>query len=257
MIALRQVNKRYDHGGVPVDALRNIDLSIQAGEFVAIMGPSGSGKSTLLNLLSALDRPTSGSVFLDGRDVAAMSDDEVTLFRRHRIGLIFQFFNLLPTLTAVENVLLPILMTRAATDRDRAHAVQLLQTVHLGHRLLHKPGEMSGGEMQRVAIARAFVTSPPIILADEPTGNLDSASGSEVLQLLRTQAEEHGATVVMVTHDAQAAGVGSRLLVIRDGQIQRDERTAARGQESGLSSAAAVVTAPHIASVSAHSGVVQ
>ncbi len=224
MIELQHVSKRYDHGDVPVEALRDVNLAIAPGEFVSIMGPSGSGKSTLLNLLSALDRPSSGSIILDGRPIAALSDDEVTLFRRNRIGLIFQFFNLLPTLTAMENVLLPVLMGRAASGEDRGRARALLEHVGLGHRLDHKPGQLSGGEMQRVAIARAFVTAPPIILADEPTGNLDSASGREVLQLLRRQASEHGATVVMVTHDEQAARVGTRLLVIRDGAIQCDER---------------------------------
>jgi putative ABC transport system ATP-binding protein len=156
-----------------------------------------------------------------------MTDDEVTLFRRTRIGLIFQFFNLLPTMTATENVLLPILLARAAHDRDQIHARELLQRVGLGHRLDHKPGQLSGGEMQRVAIARAFAGSPGIILADEPTGNLDSATGAEVLRLLKRQAADHGATVVMVTHDAQAARVGDRLIVIRDGRLQTDERLAA------------------------------
>jgi putative ABC transport system ATP-binding protein len=231
MIELQQVSKRYDHGDVPVEALRGINLSITRGEFVAIMGPSGSGKSTLLNLLSALDRPSSGTIRLDGRDIASLSDDQVTLLRRNRIGLIFQFFNLLPTLTAVENVLLPVLMSRAPTRQDRDRAHELLHHVGLNHRLDHKPGQLSGGEMQRVAIARAFVTAPPIILADEPTGNLDTASGHEVLQLLRRQASEQGATVVMVTHDAQAARVGTRLLVIRDGAILRDDRLVAQADD--------------------------
>ena len=223
MIRLHNVTKNYGHGATPVHALREVDLSIGTGEFVAIMGPSGSGKSTLLNLLSALDKPTSGSIELAGQDIGKMDDDAVTLFRRTRIGLIFQFFNLLPTLTAVENVMLPVLLARRATDADRQHARELLEQVGLGHRLDHKPGALSGGEMQRVAIARAFVGQPPIILADEPTGNLDSTSGGEVLRLLRRQAEEKGTTVVMVTHDGQAARVGSRLIVIRDGRIEADD----------------------------------
>lgn len=222
MIELHQVGKQYGSGEGAVHALREVDLRIGAGEFVSIMGPSGSGKSTLLNLLSALDRPTSGRVLLDGRDIGTLDDDAVTLFRRTRIGLIFQFFNLLPTMTAVENVLLPRMLGSRVTERDRADAVTLLHQVGLGHRLDHRPGALSGGEMQRVAIARAFVTAPAIILADEPTGNLDSATGSEVLRLLRAQAETRGATVVMVTHDARAAAVGSRLIEIRDGRIHRD-----------------------------------
>jgi putative ABC transport system ATP-binding protein len=222
MIQLIDVCKNYGGGDSAVAALRALNLEIGAGEFVAIMGPSGSGKSTLLNLLSALDTPTSGTVKLDGQDIRSLTDDAVTLFRRTRIGLIFQFFNLLPTLTAVENVLLPVLLARRAGEQDQARAVDLLRQVGLSHRLHHKPGELSGGEMQRVAIARAFVCQPPIILADEPTGNLDSVSGAEILRLLRQQAEERGATVVMVTHDAQAARVGTRLIVIRDGRIQED-----------------------------------
>lgn len=231
MIELRNINKQYAHtaetaqSGTAVMALRDIDLSIGKGEFVSIMGPSGSGKSTLLNLLSALDKPTSGTIRLAGQDIGQLDDDAVTLFRRTRIGLIFQFFNLLPTLTATENVLLPVLLGRTASQSDRELATQLLHSVGLGHRLGHKPGQLSGGEMQRVAIARAFMTNPPILLADEPTGNLDSHTGAEVLRLLRRQAEEHGTTVVMVTHDANAAQVGSRLVYIRDGRIERDAPT--------------------------------
>jgi putative ABC transport system ATP-binding protein len=219
---LQRVSKNYDHLEQPVTALHEINLTVGRGEFVAIMGPSGSGKSTLLNLLSALDKPTTGRILLAGADIGAMSDDAVTTFRREKIGLIFQFFNLLPTMTAVENVLLPVLLARRAQEADRQKAIRLLEQVGLGHRLTHKPSAMSGGEMQRVAVARAFMTEPPILLADEPTGNLDSNSGTEVLRLLRRQAEEHGTSVVMVTHDANAARVGSRLIVIRDGSIQSD-----------------------------------
>lgn len=242
MIVLQHVSKHYTHLEQPVTALHDVDLTIGRGEFVAIMGPSGSGKSTLLNLLSALDKPSSGKILLAGQEIGAMDDDKVTLFRREKIGLIFQFFNLLPTMTAVENVLLPVLLARKATESDRAQATQLLEQVGLGHRLDHKPGALSGGEMQRVAIARAFMTKPPILLADEPTGNLDSQSGQEVLRLLRHQAEHHGTTVVMVTHDAQAAKVGTRLIVIRDGRIEADAPTdgnvvsAVSPPESALSS---------------------
>ncbi len=233
MIELQRVSKNYNHLEQPVTALHEIDLSIGRGEFVAIMGPSGSGKSTLLNLLSALDKPSTGRILLAGADIGTMSDDAVTVFRREKIGLIFQFFNLLPTMTAVENVLLPVLLARRAADADREKAVRLLEQVGLGHRLTHKPSAMSGGEMQRVAVARAFMTEPPILLADEPTGNLDSNSGTEVLRLLRRQAEVHGTTVVMVTHDANAARVGSRLIVIRDGRIQSDAPVATSAPSAG------------------------
>ena len=239
MIELQHVSKHYDHLEQPVAALRDVDLAMGRGEFVAIMGPSGSGKSTLLNLLSALDKPTSGTIRLAGADIGAMSDDQVTLFRREKIGLIFQFFNLLPTMTALENVLLPVLLARRALAQDHEKALKLLEQVGLGHRLSHKPGALSGGEMQRVAIARAFMTAPPILLADEPTGNLDSTSGSEVLRLLRRQAEDHGTTVVMVTHDAQAAKVGSRLIVIRDGRIQADSPVSPEHSSSTATPAAA------------------
>lgn len=228
MIALRNVSKSYGQGEGAVHALRAISVNIGPGEFVSIMGPSGSGKSTLLNLLSALDRPSSGTVELDGKDIGQMSDDAVTLFRRNRVGLIFQFFNLLPTMTAVENVLLPKMLAGKTTAQDHALAVRLLTQVGLGHRIAHRPGELSGGEMQRVAIARAFVTEPALILADEPTGNLDSTTGAEVLRLLRGQAEQRQATVVMVTHDARAAAIGSRLLQIRDGLLDHDSANAAQ-----------------------------
>ncbi len=223
MIDLTAASKQYGEGQSAVHALKHVDLHIDAGEFVAIMGPSGSGKSTLLNLLSALDQPSSGTVRLDGRDIASLSDDEVTLFRRTRIGLIFQFFNLLPTLTALENVLLPVMLARRPGAEEIRRATDLLGSVGLAHRLHHKPGMLSGGEMQRVAIARAFVCEPPILLADEPTGNLDSATGADVLQLLNLQARERKTTVVMVTHDANAAQVGSRLIQIRDGKIHSDQ----------------------------------
>ncbi len=223
MIDLTAASKQYGEGQSAVHALKHVDLHIDAGEFVAIMGPSGSGKSTLLNLLSALDQPSSGTVRLDGRDIASLSDDEVTLFRRTRIGLIFQFFNLLPTLTALENVLLPVMLARRPGAEEIRRATDLLGSVGLAHRVHHKPGMLSGGEMQRVAIARAFVCEPPILLADEPTGNLDSATGADVLQLLNLQARERKTTVVMVTHDANAAQVGSRLIQIRDGKIHSDQ----------------------------------
>lgn len=222
MVRLQHVSKIHGSGESAVCALDDVCLAIAPGEFVSIMGPSGSGKSTLLNLLSALDTPTSGTVELDGRDIATLDDDAVTLFRRRRIGLVFQFFNLLPTLTALENVLLPLLLERHATAADRALATDLLGQMGLSHRMHHKPAQMSGGEMQRTAIARAFVYAPPLILADEPTGNLDSRTGDEVLAMLRDQAERQGNTVIMVTHDAHAAHTGSRLIELRDGRVCSD-----------------------------------
>jgi len=222
MIVLDNVTKVYGDGTTQVEALRGVSLAIGRGEFVSIMGPSGSGKSTLLNLLSALDAPTSGTIVLDGNDLRTMSDDAITLLRRRRIGLVFQFFNLLPTLTAEENVLLPLLLERRVKPEDRALARRLLDEVDLGARARHTPTELSGGEMQRVAIARAFIYEPPIILADEPTGNLDSSTGADVLALMRRQAEQHGNTVVMVTHDESAARVGTRLVRLRDGRIEAD-----------------------------------
>jgi putative ABC transport system ATP-binding protein len=207
-----------------VEALRSIDLEIAAGEFTSIMGPSGSGKTTLLNLISALDVPTHGRIIIDGQDIAAHDDDALTLFRRRKIGLIFQFFNLLPTLNAFDNVLLPVMLERKATKGDREHAERLLQEVGLGTRVKHRIAELSGGEVQRVAIARALVLAPRLILADEPTGNLGTASGRSVLELLKTACLTRGATVVMVTHDESAARAGDRVVRLRDGRIVSDHR---------------------------------
>jgi putative ABC transport system ATP-binding protein len=191
------------------------------------MGPSGSGKSTLLNLVSALDVPSSGNILIAGKNVSHMSDDALTLFRRRTVGLVFQFFNLLPTLSALDNILLPVMLERRATKDDRAYAEQLLESVGLRARAGHHMHQLSGGEMQRVAIARAFMMRPTLILADEPTGNLDSANGRSILELLKASCERTGTTVVMVTHDESAARVGDRILWIKDGRILRDELTLA------------------------------
>jgi len=225
MISLRQVRKVYGDGETRVEALRGVDLEIGAGEFVSVMGPSGSGKSTLLNLVSALDIPTAGRIVIDGVDIGTLDDDALTLFRRRRIGLVFQFFNLMPTLDAVDNVLLPVLLERAAGIDDRRRASALLEAVGLAGRAAHKIHQLSGGEMQRVAIARALILEPRLILADEPTGNLDSATGAAILALLQRTAREHGTTVVMVTHDRAAAEAGGRLVRLRDGQIEGDAPT--------------------------------
>jgi putative ABC transport system ATP-binding protein len=224
MITLHAVSKTYGDGPSRVDALKNIDLTVRAGEFISIMGPSGSGKSTLLNLVSALDAPSSGSIVIDGSDISQLDDDALTLFRRRKIGLIFQFFNLLPTLDALENTLLPVMLERKVTRPDVARATALLENVGLGERIRHRTHQLSGGEMQRVAIARALIMGPALILADEPTGNLDSTTGASILSLLKQTSLATQTTVVMVTHDRSAAQVGDRILWLKDGQVRRDER---------------------------------
>jgi putative ABC transport system ATP-binding protein len=224
MMELVCVTKVYVQGRRTVQAVRGVSLPVAAGEFVAIMGPSGSGKSTLMHLLGGLDTPTSGQALFLGKDLAAMSDRERSHLRRTRIGFVFQFFNLLPTLTASENVSLPLLLG-GTTRRDALRAAQSsLERVGLLHRAEHFPEEMSGGEMQRVAIARALVTRPDAILCDEPTGNLDSANSAEILKLLRGLPEPGKRSVVMVTHDRTAANYGDRLVVIRDGLISSEVR---------------------------------
>lgn len=225
MIKLSGVRKTYAQGETNVSALSGIDLHIRRGEFVSIMGASGSGKSTLLNLISALDTPSEGEICLDGQSISNMDDDALTRFRHQKIGLVFQFFNLLPTLNVLDNVLLPVLLTRHETSADKARAQQLLVEVGLAHRVSHHIHQLSGGETQRVAIARALMLEPPLLLADEPTGNLDSTTGAKILELLRSTCERHGTTVVMVTHDIHAARVGHRLITLRDGRIVSDEVT--------------------------------
>ncbi len=224
MIRTEGLEKVYQGGGQRVNAVRGIDLSIPAGQFVSVMGASGSGKSTLLHLLGALDKPSAGEVFLMDQPLSPMGDEQLARLRRTAIGFIFQFFNLMPTLTAMENVMLPALLEGKYPRELETRAGDLLGRVGLGQRLHHLPGELSGGEMQRVAIARALVNAPGILLADEPTGNLDSHSGQQVLALLREVATETGAAVVMVTHDKHAAAVGDRLLTLQDGRIVDDAR---------------------------------
>jgi putative ABC transport system ATP-binding protein len=225
LIELQGVEKSFPQS--QVQALRGVDLRIAPGEFVSIMGPSGSGKSTLLNLIAALDTPTAGTIRFDGQDVGTLSDDQLTLLRRRKIGIVFQFFNLLPTLNALDNVLLPVLLERRATEEDRARAQGLLAEVGLGDRAAHRMAQLSGGQMQRVAIARALMIRPRLLLADEPTGNLDSAIGLGILKLLREICERHGTTIVLVTHDRAAADTGRRLVQLRDGRIVSDERLGA------------------------------
>jgi putative ABC transport system ATP-binding protein len=207
-------------GEVTVNALQGVDFGVEKGEFVAIMGPSGSGKSTLLHLLGGLDAPSDGEVMLGGRRLAHLSDDDITIVRRRQIGFIFQFFNLLPTLSAAENVALPLLIDGRSLDEYRLRIDELLTLVGLGDRQDHKPDQLSGGQQQRVAIARALVTDPVIVLADEPTGNLDSESGTEILQLLRRACDEKQQTIVMVTHDPKAAEYADRIVRLKDGFVE-------------------------------------
>lgn len=223
MIDLQEVTKVYQQGRRTVQAVRGVSMTIAAGEFVAIMGPSGSGKSTLLHLAGGLDTPTTGRACFDGRDLQKMTDGERSLLRRSRIGFVFQFFNLLPTLTAAENVALPLLL--GGRGRAAAHklAVEALERVRLSERASHFPDEMSGGEMQRVAVARALVADPEAVLCDEPTGNLDTATSREILTLLSKLPEPGKRAVIMVTHDPSAAAYGTRLVKIRDGLLESDE----------------------------------
>jgi putative ABC transport system ATP-binding protein len=222
IVTATTVTKRYGEGDTAVDALRGITLDIDQGRMTAIMGPSGSGKSTLMHILAGLDRPSSGSVLLDGVEITELSDKKLTLLRRERIGFIFQFFNLLPTLTAEENVLLPLEIAGEKVDREWLD--ELLETVGIDERRRHKPSELSGGQQQRVAAARALVTKPVVLFADEPTGNLDSATSKELLRVLRRSVDELGQTIVMVTHDASAAAMADRILFIADGRIVKDVR---------------------------------
>ena len=219
ILQAQAVQKQYQMGEVTVRALVGVDFAVEKGAFVAVMGPSGSGKSTLLHLLGGLDWPSGGEVTLAGKTLSDLSDDAITLLRRRGIGFIFQFYNLLPTLTAEENVALPLLIDGQKLEDYRARIDQLLDLVGLAERRGHKPDQLSGGQQQRVAIARALVTEPQIVLADEPTGNLDSKSGITVLELLRRSCDELGQTTVMVTHDPKAASYADRVVFLKDGQI--------------------------------------
>ena len=220
ILQTQNLQKHYQMGEVTVDALRGVDFTVEKGEFVAIMGPSGSGKSTLLHLLGGLDAPSDGEVILGGRRLARLSDDDITIVRRRQIGFIFQFFNLLPTLTTAENVALPLLIDGRSLDEYRLRIDELLTLIGLGDRQDHKPDQLSGGQQQRVAIARALVTDAVIVLADEPTGNLDSESGEDVLRLLRRTCDEKEQTIVMVTHDPKAAEYADRIVRLKDGLIE-------------------------------------
>jgi putative ABC transport system ATP-binding protein len=220
IITVEDLQRRYGEGETAVDALAGVTTEFARGRFTAIMGPSGSGKSTLMHLLAGLDRPTGGRVAVEGTDLGELDDRRLTELRREKFGFVFQFFNLLPVLTAEENIVLPLSL--AGSNPDKAWLDQLVATVGLADRRSHRPSELSGGQQQRVAVARALVTRPAVVFADEPTGNLDSKASAEVLGLLRRAVDEFGQTVVMVTHDAAAAAWADRIMVLVDGRIVHD-----------------------------------
>ncbi len=220
VVSAREVTRRYGQGDTAVDALRGVTLDIPNGQMTAVMGPSGSGKSTLMHILAGLDRPTEGTVSIDGTDITNLADKELTLLRRHHIGFIFQFFNLLPMLTAEENITLPLDL--AGTKPDKGWVDEIVGKVALGDRRSHRPAELSGGQQQRVAIARALVSKPTVLFADEPTGNLDSRTGEEILALLRDSVDAYGQTMLMVTHDARASAMADRVVFLADGLIVKD-----------------------------------
>src|SRR3954466_9344840 len=220
VITARHVVRRYGEGDTAVDALRGVSVDIERGRLTAVMGPSGSGKSTLMHILAGLDTPSSGGVTVAGVDITELDDAALTLLRRDHIGFIFQFFNLLPMLTAAENIALPLKLAGGKPDPEWLE--ELVDKVGLGDRLSHRPAELSGGQQQRVAVARALVSRPSVMFADEPTGNLDSTTGGEILALLRDCVDTFGQTTVMVTHDAHAAAIADRVLFLADGRIVRD-----------------------------------
>lgn len=223
-VETRGLRRRFGAGDTQVEALRGVDLQLHEGEFLAVMGASGSGKSTLLHLIGGLDRPSEGTVIVGGADLASLDDDALTLLRRRRIGFVFQFFNLLPILTAEENVALPLVIDGVGESEATARAVAAMESVGIAHRRAHRPSELSGGEQQRVAVARALVTEPVLILADEPTGNLDSAAGDQVVALLRRLSDERKQTILMVTHDPKDAAVADRLVTLKDGRVSDEQR---------------------------------
>ena len=220
IVTATDVRRRYGEGDAAVDALAGVTTSFERGRYSAIMGPSGSGKSTLMHILAGLDRPTGGSVVLDGVEITSLDDGDLTRLRRDKLGFIFQFFNLIPVLTAEENIVLPLSIAGEKPDRDWLR--QLVETVGLEDRLTHRPAELSGGQQQRVAVARALISKPAVVFADEPTGNLDSKSSEEVLRMLRRSVDDLGQSVVMVTHDPEAASYADRLIVLRDGLVVHD-----------------------------------
>ena len=222
MIEVKDLSKVYGQGSAAVTALKDVSLSINKGQFVAVMGPSGCGKSTLLHLIGGLDRPSAGSVFIDGKDIAKMDDTKLTEMRRRQMGFIFQFYNLIPVLSAEENAALPLILDGMRPDKAVAKAREWLELNQMGDRLTHRPDQLSGGQQQRVAISRALVADPVIILADEPTGNLDSRASDEIAGVLRNIVTKWGHTVLMVTHDPRIAAYADRIIFLKDGQIVDD-----------------------------------
>jgi putative ABC transport system ATP-binding protein len=236
IVEVRELTKTYGSGETAVTALDHVSMSVEAGEFVAVMGPSGCGKSTLLNLIGGLDTPTSGSVLIDGIDISGMKDDVLTMLRRRRIGFVFQSFNLIPVLDATENAALPLTLDGKGAAAN-ARAVDWLGKVGLSDRARNRPDQLSGGQQQRVAVARALVTDPALVLADEPTGNLDSHSAEEISQLLRQASEEWGRAIVMVTHDPKVAMHAARMVLMRDGAIVDDIKVGAKNGPAAVKSA--------------------
>ncbi len=232
MIEVVNVTKNYGEGAKAVQALRGVNLFAAKGEIVSIMGPSGSGKSTLLHLMGGLDVPTGGAVIIDGQDTQKLNDRNLTLLRRRKLGFVFQFFNLLPTMSVEENIALPLVLEKVDKATVAKRVNELISIVGLEHRRTHKPDELSGGQQQRVAIARALANNPALLLADEPTGNLDSKTGAEILALMRETVQKFNQTIVMVTHDPKVAEHGDRIVVIKDGLV--DEERAARGAGAAL-----------------------
>jgi putative ABC transport system ATP-binding protein len=237
IVSATEVRRRYGEGETAVDALDGVTLGVPTDSFTAIMGPSGSGKSTLLHVLAGLDRPTSGSILLDGVELANLDDKALTVLRRDKVGFVFQTFNLLPVLTAEENIVLPLKL--AGRDPDEEWLERLLETVKLADRRTHRPSELSGGQQQRVALARALITRPAVIFADEPTGNLDSKSSQDVLDLLRRAVDDLGQTVVMVTHDPRAAAIADRIVVLADGKVVHDGEAGTADEVTDLMKAVA------------------
>ena len=221
VVRTQKVRKIYEMGDFKLEALKGVDLEVQQGEYLSIMGPSGSGKSTLFNMIGGLDKPTEGKVYIDDVDVAQLDAYELAWLRCRKIGYIFQSFNLIPVMTALENVTLPMVFAGLTSDEARDKGVELLTKVGLGERISHKPYELSGGQQQRVAVARAFANDPAIILADEPTGNLDLNTGTEIIELLRQMNKESGVTVISATHDHKMLSVSDRVVWVRDGRVDR------------------------------------
>lgn len=222
ILRIEHLTKIYGKGENAVRAVDDISFSVEKGEFLAIIGPSGSGKSTLLHILGGVDRPTSGKVFMDGQDVYAQNEDQLAIFRRRQVGLIYQFYNLIPVLNVVENITLPVLMDGGRVNKDRLD--ELLQTLKLEHRQKNLPNQLSGGQQQRVSIGRALMTAPAVVLADEPTGNLDSKNSQEIVELLKYSNQKYGQTLIIITHDESIALQANRIIAIEDGKIVRDER---------------------------------